>query len=54
MTSEEKIKSLLSLSGNDKCLECNNTTVEWVSYPTSIFYVNHVVVNINLLLAKRQ
>ena len=35
--SEEKIKSLLSLPGNDKCLECNNSTVEWVSFPTSIF-----------------
>ena len=35
--SDEKKKSLLSLPGNDKCLECENTSVEWVSFPTAIF-----------------
>ena len=35
--SDDKVKSLLSLPGNDKCLECGNTSVEWVSLPTSIF-----------------
>ena len=35
--SDDRVKSLLSLPGNDKCLECGNTSVEWVSFPTSIF-----------------
>ena len=35
--SDDKVKSLLSLPGNNKCIECNNTEVEWVSFPTSIF-----------------
>jgi ribosomal protein L37AE/L43A len=35
--SDDKIKSLLSLPGNNKCLECENTSVEWVAFPTSIF-----------------
>ena len=35
--SDDKVKSLLSLPGNNKCIECNNPTVEWVSFPTSIF-----------------
>jgi len=35
--SEDKIKSLLSLPGNNKCLECENTTIEWVSFPTVVF-----------------
>ena len=35
--SQDKIQSLLSLPGNNKCLECGDTSVEWVSFPTSIF-----------------
>ena len=35
--SDDKVKSLLSLPGNNKCLECDNTSVEWVSFPTSVF-----------------
>ena len=35
--SSDKINSLLSLPGNNKCLECDNTTVEWVSFPTAVF-----------------
>jgi hypothetical protein len=35
--SDDKVKSLLSLPGNNKCLECENTSVEWVSFPTAIF-----------------
>ena len=35
--SNDKIQSLLSIPGNNKCLECGNTSIEWVSFPTSIF-----------------
>ena len=35
--SDDKVKSLLSLPGNSKCLECQNSLVEWVSFPTAIF-----------------
>ena len=35
--SADKISSLLSIAGNNKCLECDNTSIEWVSFPTSIF-----------------
>jgi len=35
--SDDKVQSLLSLPGNNKCLECGNTSLEWVSFPTSIF-----------------
>ena len=35
--SADKISSLLSIPGNNKCLECDNTSIEWVSFPTSIF-----------------
>lgn len=35
--SDDKVKSLLSLPGNNKCLECENTSVEWASFPTAIF-----------------
>jgi hypothetical protein len=35
--SADKISSLLSIPGNKKCLECDNTSIEWVSFPTSIF-----------------
>lgn len=52
--SADKISSLLSIPGNNKCLECDNTSIEWVSFPTSIFYVNLVVVSINLLPKKKQ
>lgn len=35
--SADKVRSLLSLPGNNKCLECESTMVEWVSFPTTIF-----------------
>ena len=35
--SNDKIQSLLSIPGNNKCLECGNNSIEWVSFPTSIF-----------------
>jgi hypothetical protein len=35
--SADKISSFLSIPGNNKCLECDNTSIEWVSFPTSIF-----------------
>lgn len=35
--SSDKVKSLLSLPGNNKCLECESSEVEWVSFPTTIF-----------------
>jgi ribosomal protein L37AE/L43A len=35
--SDDRVKSLLSLPGNNKCLECESTSVEWVSFPTTIF-----------------
>ena len=35
--SADKISSLLSIPGNNKCLECDNTSIEWVSFPTSMF-----------------
>ena len=35
--SSDKVKSLLSLPGNNKCLECESSKVEWVSFPTTIF-----------------
>ena len=35
--SSDKVKSLLSLPGNNKCLECESSKVQWVSFPTTIF-----------------
>ena len=35
--SDDKIQSLLSIPGNNKCLECGKASIEWVSFPTSIF-----------------
>lgn len=35
--SDDKVKSILSLPGNNKCLECESTSVEWVSFPITIF-----------------
>lgn len=35
--SEDKIRSLLSIPGNNKCLECEKTPVECASFPTAIF-----------------
>ena len=35
--SDDKVQSLLSIPGNNKCLECGKTSIEWVSFPTSIF-----------------
>lgn len=35
--SNDKVQSLLSIPGNNKCIECENTSIEWVSFPTSVF-----------------
>ena len=35
--SADKVQSLLNLPGNNKCLECGKTTIEWVSFPSAIF-----------------
>ena len=35
--SEEKINGLLSSNSNNHCIECGNESVEWVSFPTSVF-----------------
>ena len=35
--SDDKVQSLLSIPGNNKCLECGKASIEWVSFPTSIF-----------------
>ena len=32
-----KIQSILSITGNEKCLECGKPNVEWVNFPFSIF-----------------
>jgi hypothetical protein len=32
-----KIESILSLSGNNKCFECESPEVDWVSFPAAIF-----------------
>ena len=34
--SEEKINTLLSSPGNNKCLECDSIAVEWASFPTAV------------------
>ena len=35
--SDVKIESILSLSGNNKCFECESPEVDWVSFPAAIF-----------------
>lgn len=35
--SDTKIESLLSLTGNNNCIECGKNTVDWVSFPTTVF-----------------
>ena len=35
--SNVKIESILSLSGNNKCFECESPEVDWVSFPAAIF-----------------
>ena len=35
--SKVKIESILSLSGNNKCFECESPEVDWVSFPAAIF-----------------
>ena len=35
--SSTKIESILSLTGNNKCFECENPNVDWVSFPASVF-----------------
>ena len=34
---EEKINGLLASNSNNHCIECGNESVEWVSFPTSVF-----------------
>ena len=35
--SNAKIESILSLTGNNKCFECDNSEVDWVSFPATVF-----------------
>ena len=35
--SNAKIESLLSLTGNNKCFECESPEVDWVSFPAAVF-----------------
>ena len=32
-----KIESILSLTGNNKCFECEDPNVDWVSFPAAVF-----------------
>lgn len=35
--SNTKIESILSLTGNNKCFECESPDVDWVSFPAAVF-----------------
>ena len=35
--SNTKIENILSLTGNNKCFECDSPEVDWVSFPASVF-----------------
>ena len=35
--SNAKIETILSLTGNNKCLECEKSEVDWVSFPSTVF-----------------
>ena len=35
--SNAKIESILSLTGNNKCFECDGPNVDWVSFPSTVF-----------------
>ena len=35
--SSTKIESILSLTGNNKCFECEDPNVDWVSFPAAVF-----------------
>ena len=35
--SNTKIENILSLTGNNKCFECESPEVDWVSFPDSVF-----------------
>ena len=35
--SNAKIETLLSLTGNNKCFECDSPDVDWVSFPATVF-----------------
>ena len=35
--SNVKIENILSLTGNNKCFECDSTDVDWVSFPSTVF-----------------
>ena len=32
-----KIENILSLTGNNKCFECESSDVDWVSFPSTVF-----------------
>ena len=35
--SNAKIESILTLTGNNKCFECESPEVDWVSFPAAVF-----------------
>ena len=35
--SNAKIESVLSLTGNNKCFECDSPDVDWISFPATVF-----------------
>ena len=35
--SNAKIEAILSLTGNNKCFECESPEVDWVSFPSTVF-----------------
>ena len=35
--SNAKIESILSLTGNNKCFECDSPDVDWISFPATVF-----------------
>ena len=35
--SNTKIENIMSLTGNNKCFECESSDVDWVSFPSTVF-----------------
>jgi hypothetical protein len=35
--SNAKLETILSLTGNNKCFECDSPDVDWVSFPSTVF-----------------
>jgi hypothetical protein len=35
--SNTKLENILSLTGNNKCFECESSEVDWVSFPSTVF-----------------